>query len=128
MLRTLKFAGLQLALVAMVLRALLPDGWMPAETGASGIPIAICTVNGPLNMVVGQDGKPSKPAPLQNSTHHPDACPFAAAPHFATIAPAVAPAPSTLAAILAFRVPQTASIAGAPRHTPQSPRAPPSFV
>ena len=59
--------ALSLALCAMVLRALLPDGWMPAAN-AAGPPFVICSVDGTHH-----NGK----APADQRTHAP--CAFAAA-------------------------------------------------
>jgi hypothetical protein len=61
-----------LALCAMVLRALLPDGWMPAASGAT---LVICSIDG----VHTGGGLPSDPA--QEHSHAP--CAFAAAAHLA---------------------------------------------
>jgi hypothetical protein len=124
--RTLRLAGIQLALAAMVLRALLPDGWMPS--GTAGNPIAICTANGPVQLVVGQDGRPDKPNPVHDDAHHQDVCPFAAAPHFATGATAVAHAVPLAEAFFSAPAFTATIVNGANRHAPQSPRAPPSFV
>lgn len=126
--RTLRLAGIQLALAAMVLRALLPDGWMPIASGAAGFPITICAANGPVQMVVGRDGHARKQNPTHNDAHHQDVCPFAAAPHFATGATGVVHALPWAVAQFAAPVFTAAIIDGTDRHTPQSPRAPPTFV
>ena len=63
--------ALSLALCAMVLRALLPDGWMPAANAAeTGAPFVICSIDGAHH-----DG--NAPANTQQRTHAP--CSFAAA-------------------------------------------------
>jgi hypothetical protein len=61
-------AAISLALCAMVLRALLPDGWMPSA-GATGSLFVICSADG-----AHKDGKT---APSQERSHAP--CAFAAA-------------------------------------------------
>lgn len=66
----LKLAALNLALTAMLLRALIPAGWMPAPTVASGSPFVICTVNGPIE---------PKPAHDADRGHASAPCVFAAA-------------------------------------------------
>lgn len=64
----------QLALAAMIVRALLPTGWMP---GASvDTPFVVCTMNGPLQHAPDNGKVPAD--------HH-DICPFAAAPHLAAV-------------------------------------------
>jgi hypothetical protein len=80
-------AALSLALAAMLLRALLPDGWMPSAN-ASGSLFTICSVE-PAH----RDGKAPQ---SEGHTHVP--CAFAAA---STLAP-----PSLVA--LAFGVTSTA--------------------
>jgi hypothetical protein len=85
--RVTNTAGLWLALAAMVLRLAMPVGWMPAPSMASGTLIVMCTMDGPVKMIMPEDGAP-KPDPAKNAPH--DACPFGAAPHFATVTPSPA--------------------------------------
>jgi hypothetical protein len=121
-----RLAGLQLALVAMLVRALLPAGWMP-DTGANGpAPLVICTVNGPI--LVAPPGEASKHKPVHDDGHQNDICPFAASIHVATPAPSVAVAPSTIVALIAAPALLEQSVSHVARHSPQSPRAPPSFA
>ena len=106
--------AVNLALAAMVLRALLPDGWMPS-TGAA--PFTICSAD-----IVKQDGKAP---PAQEHSHAP--CAFAAAAPLA---------PSSSVAI-ALTAPSQASRVASPlldvRLSPSSPyrpnaaRGPPDF-
>ena len=112
--------AVHLALAAMLLRAVMPVGWMPSA--AAGSPLTICTMNGPVRMVLGPDGTPIKQKP-----HH-DTCPFAAAPPLAELA-AVAPvtAPSLLP-VTAETVQPHGSVITAARHAPQSARAPPGIA
>jgi len=107
-------AALSLALTAMLLRAFLPDGWMPSAPG-SGTLFTICSVA----------QHESKAPPSEGHTHAP--CAFAAA---STLAP------PTLAA-LAFGVSATWRVAAPvlrdePRpvrpHRPHIARAPPAFA
>ena len=113
-------AAVHLALAAMLLRAVMPVGWMPSA--AAGSPLTICTMNGPIRMVLGPDGNPIKQKP-----HH-EACPFAAAPPLAELA-AVAPvaAPSLLP-VTAETVQPDGLVLAATRHAPQSARAPPGIA
>ncbi|HEX4302797.1 MAG TPA: hypothetical protein VHZ78_08385 [Rhizomicrobium sp.] len=108
--------AVSLALCAMVLRALLPDGWMPS---AGAAPFTICSVDG-----IHHDGKtPGEPA--QQRSHTP--CAFAAA---APLAPpsfqsnAVA-APRQIAR-LAFAATRSHA-ARQSAHRPNAARAPPAF-
>ena len=121
---TVRLAGLHLALVAMLVRALLPAGWMPDTTGQGPTALVICTMNGPvLSNVPASEHKPVHDDGRQN-----DVCPFAASIHLATPAAAVAFAPSSSVAqisSLSFAVQCAFEPA---RHAPQSPRAPPSFA
>lgn len=58
----------------MLLRAVLPAGWMPNLAGTGGAPLVICSVDGPLHL-------PSHdPAHGEHDDHM---CPFAAVAHLA---------------------------------------------
>ena len=70
--------AIHLAVVAMLLRAMLPMGWMPDGTGATAF--AICTVDGGGHHA--QQQSPGKPDPADGQHGH-DECPFAAAHHVA---------------------------------------------
>ncbi|HJS45005.1 MAG TPA: hypothetical protein VJ753_01270 [Rhizomicrobium sp.] len=98
------------AFIALVARALLPAGWMPAAQG-----IAICSVETSAS-------KHQKP-PAEKNIHH-DICPFAAAPHLASVPdlPQL-----TLPAFHAFAatIDKHYAVALAARFSPGSPRAPP---
>jgi hypothetical protein len=62
-----------LALAALILRGLLPAGWMPNPSGLGDTAFVICTMDGPVSAT---DGKtlPGKDDPRAHET-----CPFAAA-------------------------------------------------
>jgi hypothetical protein len=98
------------AFIALVVRAMLPAGWMPVAQG-----MTICTVEASASH--------EQKAPAGKSTHH-DICPFSALPHLASV-------PDVLQLVLpAFHAIAAATdrdYAGqlAARFTPQSPRAPP---
>lgn len=74
--------GLTIALVAMLFRALLPDGWMPdsaADTKMFGwFPLVICTSSGLVHL----DQKPGEKRDDQ-TTRRLVQCPYAAASHVA---------------------------------------------
>jgi hypothetical protein len=117
---TTRSIALSLALCAMVLRALLPDGWMPAANAAeSGTPFVICSVDGTHH-----DGK--APADSQQRTHAP--CAFAAA---APLSPPSLAAVITRAfgdvTVVAHNV-HTAPLIAAPAYRPNAARAPPVSV
>ena len=122
--RTLKHAGVQIALVAMLLRALLPAGWMPADN--SGAPFTICTVNGPVHLAQAPDGRTGKGS--QDDGRQNDICPFAASVHLATPTTLVVVAPSTKLASFTFVQSPMRAVQVAARYALQSPRAPPSLV
>lgn len=63
-----------LALSAMVLRALLPAGWMPNTEGVPGTALIICSIDG-VRHVPHHPGKPD--------VDHGMACPFAGMAHLA---------------------------------------------
>jgi hypothetical protein len=102
------------AFIALVARALLPMGWMPAAQG-----LTICSVDAPVQQT--DHGK----APAQDAHH--DICPFAAAPHLASVpdAPRL-----MLPSFHAFAAAMDASYAAtiAARFTPHTPRGPPTLA
>ena len=117
-----------LALAAMMLRALLPDGWMPAATGGAGTVLTICTMDGPVRVALGHDGQPLKPTHVHPHGDRPTQCPFAAAPHFATpihLAAATTPSAAYFSALLPIAA---GTPPGRDTHSPQSPRGPPGFA
>jgi hypothetical protein len=122
--RTLKLAGVQVALVAMLLRALLPVGWMPDAADHSDAPFVICTVNGPVHAVHVPDGQKHN----QDDGRQNDVCPFAASVHLATPAAVASVAPSTQIAVFAFVPSPVRAVRAATRYALSSPRAPPSLV
>jgi hypothetical protein len=73
----LRSCGLTLALCAMLVRALLPAGWMPGPVGAGHTAFVICTAQGFARL-------PSAPAPDRDHLidHGGQACPFGAAVAF----------------------------------------------
>lgn len=80
--KTARLAGLHIALAAMLLRAFLPDGWIPAPASRSAdagwLPLVICTSNGLVRLhEQGQDGQDD------DQDHHYAPCPYAAAAHLA---------------------------------------------
>ena len=106
--------AVSLALAAMVLRAVLPDGWMPAA-GAS--PFGMCSVD-----ATQKDGK----SPAQTPSRHAP-CAFASSaplspPAVATTIPVTNGAAQRLAATLA-----NDALVRAPVHRPNAARAPPAF-
>lgn len=104
----------------MVLRALLPAGWMPAAiTSANASPFVICTIDGPLHHVPAKQ----KPSSDHDRAHAP--CVFAsAAPLAPPLADAVALAPSDIAAPILFQYSRDAIAANA-IFRPNAARAPP---
>lgn len=63
-----------LALVALALNVLIPQGFMPAAGGGAGSPIVICTGHGPL--VVAPEGPAKAPHPGGDAGHG-SVCAFA---------------------------------------------------
>ena len=109
----------------MLLRALVPNGWMPNTAGTPGVPFAICTINGPV-MLGGAQDPAGKHAP--DGMRHMDICPFAASIRVATPPFAVFVGPLATVAFIVVPALAEQSLPSIERHSPQSPRAPPSFV
>jgi len=126
--RSARLAAIYVALAAMMLRALVPAGWMPNTASAQGVPIILCTMDGPVHIVVGPDGQPVKQKPAQDDGRHHEICPFGAAPHFATPVPALVLKIPAAEAHFAALAAEPSIVGGAQRYSRQSPRAPPSLV
>lgn len=118
---TCRSAAVQIALLAMLLRAVLPAGWMPAAiTSANASPFVICTMDGPLHAT-----------PAKSSHDHDRAtspCVFASVVPLSSPDIAIAaPAPIQLASQIAF-APLHETIVAARHFRPNAARAPPAFV
>lgn len=123
--RSFHAVAVHLALAAIVLRALLPAGWMPGQTASGDPGFVICTMQGveTASGAVGETQNPHHKSGQANSV-----CPFAATAHSAS-GPFMAslPAPvsfATAEANYAWLTILTAHY----QYTPQSPRAPPHFA
>lgn len=125
--RNLRFATVYVALAAMMLRALLPTGWMPSFGGGNGLTISVCSMNGPVQLDIGPDGKAHKHQQQDDGRSH-ETCPFAAAPHFASSAALPAAAAPTTLAFTIERDFQIAAPGSRDRYSPQLSRAPPHLV
>ncbi|MFZ1991498.1 MAG: DUF2946 family protein [Alphaproteobacteria bacterium] len=114
----------RLTLVALLVGALLPAGWMPNPDGlASGTPIVMCTGHGPMTIIDQGMDHAGKPAKQQNAPS--DVCVFAAAAAHAT--PVSLPALNVPRAVTRAPARQRnlfASVRVA-RYRPQAARAPP---
>jgi hypothetical protein len=114
-------AARHLALIALLLRAMIPIGWMPdAQAG-----VTVCSPDIAIG-VIHHDGAPGHDGGADHQNSHEE-CPFAAAPHLASTPdmPQIA-LPPVHAAAAVFDGHRAALIAA--RFTPQSPRAPPRNV
>ena len=118
-----RLAALHLAIAAMLLRALLPAGWMPDATGATAF--TICTMDSSGHHA-GQQ-LPGKSAPTDGQHGHEE-CPFAAAHHVAASAVAAHLAAPSLAGRAADISDPAATFGPAAEYEPYSPRAPPRFA
>lgn len=108
------------ALAALILRAMLPAGWMPdAHAG-----LTICSLDtGPAIAHLGTVHHDGTPDHSNNKTDHQE-CPFAAAAHLATPPQTVALALPARHAFAAETDQARAALIAA-RFTPGAPRAPP---
>ena len=143
-------AGMILALAAMMLRALLPMGWMPNPAGFAQSPLVVCLMDTPSGldtaeaMSQGEDmsnmdmsgmdmAKMDMKGHGQNHDHgqqqSSEPCPFAAAPHIAASGGLIVKlAPPSLLARLAESFAGESSVAHDAAYRPQSPRAPPPLT
>ena len=98
MLFGLRQFAMHAAVIAMIMRALLPAGWMPNPGGlANGTPWVICTGQGPMKMgpmkiaaasgaameMSGHSHKMPDRGQSHDQSHDQNLCPFAAAAHLA---------------------------------------------
>ena len=114
--RKLRFAALHVLLATLLLRALVPAGWMPGQAQLGEASFVICAADGSL-----QHGVPGKDSGIK--PHQP--CAFGATAQFFALPDAAAIAPPAIAALsIAGVIASAAPIPDAP-HTPHSPRAPP---
>ena len=96
------------ALLAVVLRLLAPQGFMPAKDASDGLTLVICTGKGLATITLDEHGRPAKP-PAKDP--RPETCPFAG--HGAPATLAAAPPPPVPAETFVgedgFVVPPTAA-------------------
>ncbi|MFM5908375.1 MAG: hypothetical protein ACKOPO_12455 [Novosphingobium sp.] len=76
-----------LAVAALIVRAMVPSGWMPVAD-ADGIRIAICSGSGPMEMVIDRNGGLHEGSPPADRAAPRDPCPFGLASAMAADVPA----------------------------------------
>jgi hypothetical protein len=121
--RGLRHTLVHLALMALILRAFMPTGWMPNVQTPGESLFVVCTMDGPVQAWGGK-ALPGKDDPRAHET-----CPFAAAA--AGIAPPVdfiRIAAPELPESAAPRILVAAPAARAPPYSQASSRAPPSLI
>ena len=107
------------ALIAMILRAFLPAGWMPdARAAAPGL--VICSLDGPSS--------PDQDHKKQDNGQHPVVCPFTALGHMAQVSDHGTVTASPRLASLADLPLRDRSSQKRHSYTPQGPRAPPTLL
>lgn len=119
MTRVSRSIALQVALAAILLRALVPAGWMPGTTPSHHVLMVVCPMDGAMGDM------PAKKAPA-HAQHHV-LCSYAMAAHAVAPGPSAAPAPAGLIADGGPRDIALAVIATR-SHSRQAPRAPPSLA
>jgi hypothetical protein len=77
----LKSAALTIAVLAMMLRAALPDGWMPSAQASA--PLMLCPGMNDMSAMAGMDHRNPAPAPPHDQDHGGMVCAFSAIAHFA---------------------------------------------
>jgi len=117
----MRSSAVLLALCGLMLRALLPAGWMPGPANAA--PLIICAMDG-LHRINPVGDHKQDPASHQDS----QMCPFAAAAHLAPPAMPYAVLPSFTFAALETRIPKQIVAANSAPDLTHGPRAPPSLT
>lgn len=133
-------AAVVLALAAMMLRGLMPAGWMPNPAGAAESLFVICDMDQDMPGMdmshmsaadmaqMDMSGMDHGPSGKHSMDGHQQACPFGAAPHVATSSSLVALLLPSLSADLAAHRSHEREATGTASYSPQSPRAPPVLV
>jgi hypothetical protein len=84
--------SLMLAALAIVMKVLIPPGFMTAASASGGFPLVLCTGHGPVTLDSPVPGHPAKQVPADKPSHDPP-CVFAghgvaaAAPSQLNVAP-----------------------------------------
>lgn len=135
MAQVVRSIAVYVAFCAILLRALLPAGWMPNPNGASQSPLIICPMEnpgaampgmtGPAHNMAGMAARPAQHQHNKSNDHDPSICSFAAAPHLAPPVLASALPLPTIVTLTVRRADHLHVAQASSRHTPQSPRAPP---
>jgi hypothetical protein len=115
--RIVKLLARHLLLAALLLRALVPLGWMPGAPQLGQAAWIICSADGQIG-----HGTPGK----DDSRQHEQPCAFAGLHVIAAPDVPVFAAPSLRATALAPRIAATVAVRAA-RFTTGAPRAPPAF-
>lgn len=115
--------GVHIVLAAMLLRAIIPAGWMPNPDGAGQTPFIVCSLGG-LQIVTPHNGDP---APKTSGHTARNICPFAAAAHLAPAVFAPVFQPPHHVAIVARLVERAQNVLR-PALDQAAPRGPPSLI
>ncbi len=116
-------AAIHLAIIALLLRAVLPAGWMPDPTGTTAF--IICTADASGHHAERQS--PGQPVPADGQHEHEE-CPFAASPHVAAPVLAMQLAAPSLVGRAADISHLVAAFGPVTEYELHSPRAPPHFA
>lgn len=119
------------ALVAILAWSVLPAGVMPHGRGDGTVTLTLCTVDGPLDVVIGADGQPLPAAPARDDDgsgdHAKQACPWSATQFVSAIGTTAAhPPPRPVTAARRRSLPARTLRRAGRRHRIGQPRAPPS--
>jgi len=119
----IRHAGLWLALVAFMLKAAIPAGYMLAQEGPATV--VLCTVNGAVTVTLDQPAGDHDPdAPAAKSEH----CAFAGLAAAALAAPEASIAAPLTQAVYAAATPRAAHAAISQTGPPLPARGPPTLV
>lgn len=125
------------ALVAILIWSVLPAGVMPYGRGDGSVTLTLCTVDGPLAVVIGADGLPQPASPARggggtddgSGNHAKQACPWSATQFVSAIgAPSVLAAARPVTAARHRGLPARILCRTGRRHRIGQPRAPPSLL
>lgn len=131
MTRLSRVAVIHVVLVAMLVRALVPAGWMPGTMPSHAAALVVCPMEGGGQMTMADgmamDHNDQAPkSPDQDHSKHQTSCPYAMTSHWVPPAVSAVPIPSGISATVAER--PILIVARERLHLPQIPRAPPGLA
>jgi Protein of unknown function (DUF2946) len=126
-LQTLRTAFIHIALAAMVVRALIPVGWMPGTGPSHHAMLVVCSVDASGHMVMSAHPAPRNGDPAQDRHRQHEPCPYTMA-NFVVVPAVAGMMLPRLVVSAAIELERPRLLLVSAIRTPQNPRAPPRIV